>query len=278
MKILNRNQTGFTLVEIAIVLVVVSVLLGYTVALFPLQQELKQYRNAEAEVDKIINSLIGFAQVNGRLPCPDTTAAVALDGLEDSVDAIINATGAAGADGFWDSCAAYSGFIPTATLGITGDLDANRNLLDPWGAPYRYHVTNMNSDADGLPLTAAAIDLVSPNGVREEGISAVVNLPPDLVICDNRTAVAANDLVCEAGANVVFGTAVAVILSTGKDRLTVLSNIQAENIDDLNNGTNDKVYIKVPRNDSTAAKFDDVIKWISPNQLFSKMIEADQLP
>ena len=41
MKSINA---GFTLVEIAIVLLIVTILLGYTVALFPRQQELKQYR------------------------------------------------------------------------------------------------------------------------------------------------------------------------------------------------------------------------------------------
>jgi len=33
-------QSGFTLVEIAIVLLIVTILLGYTVALFPRQQQL----------------------------------------------------------------------------------------------------------------------------------------------------------------------------------------------------------------------------------------------
>ena len=64
------TQTGFTLVEIAIVLLIVGILLGYTVALFPRQQELKQYRAVERQMNEIIEALIGFAQVNGRLPCP----------------------------------------------------------------------------------------------------------------------------------------------------------------------------------------------------------------
>jgi prepilin-type N-terminal cleavage/methylation domain-containing protein len=40
---MTPSESGFTLVEIAIVLLVVAVLLGYTVALFPKQQELKKY-------------------------------------------------------------------------------------------------------------------------------------------------------------------------------------------------------------------------------------------
>jgi len=63
-------QAGFTLIEIAIALMIVGVLLGYTVALFPRQQELKQYRAVDQEMDQVIEAIIGFAQVNGRLPCP----------------------------------------------------------------------------------------------------------------------------------------------------------------------------------------------------------------
>ena len=60
------RQSGFTLIEIAIVLLIVVIILGYTVAMFPIQQELKQYRKAEADMNSIIEHLIAFAQVNGR--------------------------------------------------------------------------------------------------------------------------------------------------------------------------------------------------------------------
>jgi prepilin-type N-terminal cleavage/methylation domain-containing protein len=64
------KQSGFTLVEIAIVLLIVTILLGYTVALFPSQQKLKQYRAVDRQMDEVMEAIIGFAQVNGRLPCP----------------------------------------------------------------------------------------------------------------------------------------------------------------------------------------------------------------
>ncbi len=70
MGIFCNNQNGFTLVEIAIVLLIVTILLGYTVALFPRQQELKQYRDVDRKMDEVIAAIVGFAQVNGRLPCP----------------------------------------------------------------------------------------------------------------------------------------------------------------------------------------------------------------
>ncbi len=52
----GTDQTGFTLVEIAIVLLIVTILLGYTVAMFPRQQELKQYRAVDRQMDEVMVS------------------------------------------------------------------------------------------------------------------------------------------------------------------------------------------------------------------------------
>lgn len=273
---MNPGQKGFTLIEIAIVVLIVSILLGYTVAFIPRQQELKQYRQADQEMDEIINRLIGYAQINGRLPCPDTSGGGGtIDGREDTDDSINNVTGAVGTDTIIDDCLAYFGFLPRATIGISGNFDGSGRLLDPWGQPYLYHVSNVNADSDADPLTAAALDLVSPNGIREEGmISVAANA--DLFICADSIAIGV-DLTCDAGELLVSGVA-AVIVSTGKDIGQVASAIQNENIDDLHNGTNDKVYTRSTRSDVGGAEYDDLVKWISPNLLFSKMIEADQLP
>ena len=235
------------------VLLIVIILLGYTVAMFPLQQELKQYRKADAEMEEIIEHLIGFAQVNGRLPCPDDNADGNTDGLEDR-------NGPNNCDGFY-------GFLPARTLGINGNYNSDGLLIDPWGTGYVYAV----SQDPGV--INADIDLVTPNGIRDEGMN---NVQPDLFLCDDSTTLGDHlDCAAVTGGVEVIGNVAAVVLSYGKDfDLVGTSNIQAENADDFLDGTNDKVYIFSPRRDD----YDDIVKWISPNLLFSKMIEADQLP
>ncbi len=166
MNKVNTAQSGFTLVEIAIVLLIVTILLGYSVAMFPLQQELKQYRHVQAEMDSVIEHLVAFAQVNGRLPCPDTstdidTSGNTIDGEEDRLG--INA------------CEAYFGFLPGRTLGINGKYNAAGALIDPWDSGYGYAISDFNAGFAGNP----DIDLVTPNGIRDEGIS---NVKPDLYI------------------------------------------------------------------------------------------------
>jgi len=276
--ITKLRQSGFTLVEIAIVLLIVTILLGYSVAMFPLQQELKQYRHVEAEMDSVIEHLIAFAQINGRLPCPDTggdvngtTTPGTIDGQEDFDDIIDNVTGLAGTDGIIDNCKAYFGFLPGRTLGINGKYDDLGRLVDPWDGGYGYAISEVDFTGDGK------IDLVTPNGIRDEGMA---NVTPDLVICDDSPNLG-DDLDCTAaGANSddVIGTngeVVAVIISLGKDyEIPATSNIQAENLDDFHDGTQDKVYIFSPRRDD----YDDIVRWLSLNLLFSRMIEADQLP
>jgi prepilin-type N-terminal cleavage/methylation domain-containing protein len=273
--ITKLRQSGFTLVEIAIVLLIVTILLGYSVAMFPLQQELKQYRHVDAEMDSVIEHLIAFAQVNGRLPCPDTsgdlngTGAGVIDGQEDTDDLVDNDDGTAVADGLVDNCKAFFGFLPARTLGMNGKFNSAGLLVDPWDTGYG----NALSDFDFTGV--GAVDLVSPNGIRDEGIA---NLAPDLFVCDDSTEVG-TDLDCNdvtgdevLGSN---GEVSAIVISIGKDSvIPATSNIQGENIDNFHNGILDKVYIFAARRDD----YDDVVRWIPTNLLLTKMIEADKLP
>jgi prepilin-type N-terminal cleavage/methylation domain-containing protein len=254
----QQSQAGFTLIEIAIALLVVSILLGYSLALLPVQQDLKKSRRADRETDLIIEQLVAYAQVNGRLPCPDTDLG-APDGIENT-----DPDPTVGCDGFF-------GFLPGRTLGMNGNYSNEGQLLDPWGTAYGYAV----SDHPGF--INVDIDLVTPNGIRDEGIA---NVTPDLFICDDGAAPLANDIDCTAaGSNDVMPNVAAVVISLGKDVGTTASTIQVENTDNFGPGPLvDKVYVFSTRSDVVGAEFDDVVKWLSTNQLFSKMIEAGQLP
>ena len=252
---MRRLQTGFTLIEIAIVLLVVTIVLGYTVAMFPVQQELKQYNHANDEMNSIVDHLIAYAQVNGRLPCPDSDFPP--DGQE-------NAIGGPPVD----SCTVYYGYLPGRTLGIEGKYNDDEALVDPWGNEYRYAV----SDADAG--VSAGVDLVTANDIRNEGMG---NVTPDLYLCSDSTTLG-NHLDCTTvgGGVEVMDNVAAVVISRGKSfDPAASSNIEAENTDDFRlDPPSDRVFIFSPRRDD----YDDIVKWVSTNLLFSKMIEADQLP
>lgn len=112
-----KHNSGFTLVELAIVLVIIGLVLS--AFLTPLAAQLAQARNTEARKDlsEIKEALLGFAVVNGRLPCPDTNN----DGLE---DACLNT----------NVTVTTGGNVPWSTL--------STKQLDPWQRRYQYRVNN----------------------------------------------------------------------------------------------------------------------------------------
>jgi prepilin-type N-terminal cleavage/methylation domain-containing protein len=113
----THYKSGFTLIEMAIVLVIVGLLIS--AFLTPLAAQLEQSRNAEVRRDlaEIKEALLGFAVINGRLPCPDNDGNGIDDGCLNNLFTAVTA-----------------GNVPWATL--------DTKQLDPWGRRYQYTVNN----------------------------------------------------------------------------------------------------------------------------------------
>lgn len=113
---MSRRARGFSLIEMAFVLIIVTLLLGGLLVPFATQVEQKRIGETQKAMEEIKEALLGFAIANGRLPCPDIVAG-SNDGLENS------------------PCpAASEGNLPWATLGV-GNQDA-------WGNRFYYRVTD----------------------------------------------------------------------------------------------------------------------------------------
>lgn len=127
--------SGFTLIELAVVILVVALLLGSL--LIPMNAQVVQRRVDETQriLEENREAILGFAMANGRLPRP---AQSANDGSERANDCATH-----------EEC---TGYLPWAVLG-TGRIDA-------WGKLIRYSVS------PALAQNSAAISMGTSGSKR----------------------------------------------------------------------------------------------------------------
>lgn len=263
-----NSQKGFTLIEIAVVFVILSVLLA--AAIYPLsaQRESALIASSKTQLAEIQEAIYGYAIAQGRIPCPT---------LPNSGGVALPANPATPPNAVTD-CQNYHGFVPSTTLGISGNVNCDGLLLDAWGQPYRYSVTSSDADANGYD------DFVTPNEINNiANTVGLGTLAPNLQICRNL------DVDCIPGSlapNVISNNAVAVIYSLGKPRST--SNAQ----EDENAGettiasqcdladyaaASDSNFYAAERREIVGQEFDDILVWISPTILYAKLLKANQI-
>lgn len=267
---MNRQfQHGFTLLEMAIVLVILASLLTYTFMPLRAQLETANIKEARGKLAEIEQAIYGFAIANGRLPCPTLPGQGGLSVPQGPTPP--NA-----------SCNSSIGFVPSVSLGLKGETNCDGLLLDPWGRPYRYSVTDSDFDGDGND------DFVVNDQLRDPPVGVgITDANPDLRVCRNL------DAACLAGAGTapedrIADEVVAVIFSMGtKSRAnTATENENADENNPLPSTCglaaypigNDRFYYAAQRREIAGQEFDDQLIWVSPSILYGKLLQAGQIP
>ena len=152
---LQRRQAGFSLIEIAIVLVIVGLMIGGLVTPLTVQYEQRKVVETQKALDEAKEALTGFALLHGYLPCP---AVSSMNGLEDRRGARCNGEKRAG-------------ILPWATLGL--------RKSDSWNNLFRYSVTPAFSDSEQLFAlsTQRDISIVTRNGGALVQATALNDIP-----------------------------------------------------------------------------------------------------
>jgi prepilin-type N-terminal cleavage/methylation domain-containing protein len=250
------RQHGFTLLEVAIVLMIVGLLLGGLLVPLSAQMEQRNINDTQKSLAEIKEALIGYALTYGRLPCP---AAPNTTGVESPV-------GGGACTNF------YNGFVPATTLGL-GGTDSAGYAVDAWGNRIRYAVTSWNSTS---PAPAVNDVFTTANGMSTVGIA---NLQPTssagLVVCSSATGISGSS--CGSAYWLTSSTmgVPAVIFSTGKNGGQGSGAVdEAANLD-----ANQTFVSHLPTASGSAnGYFDDIVIWISPNVLVNRMVSAGKLP
>ena len=242
-----RPGRGFTLTELAVVLVVIALVLGGLLSPLATQMDVRMTAETRKDLADIKEALIGFAVINGRLPCPaDATIASGVAGAGRAAEP--NAIGG--------DCPNDSGVVPWVTLGVPE--------ADAWGQRYSYRVTPTFARKVAPPQTPqnAAFDLntVGTLDVRSAaggGTLVAVGLPV---------------VVVSHGGNGQGGyNRQGVQLPTGE---------VADEIDNqlTNAGTAmaNTVFVSRPR--TPEGGFDDEVGWVPRAILVSRMIGVGKLP
>ncbi len=212
-----QRQNGFTLVEIAIVMVIIGLVMGGGMAIMRTLSD-RKFRNESIDhLNMAKKTVITFAQINGRLPFADTNA----DGDENASQTI--------------------GDLPFITLGIPPS--------DPYGRPIAYEINaTLITDINNITNMVASCNALMT------GLSGSPQI---------RDA--------EAGAGSAFPVAAVLVSSGPMDADSdgdVFDDIAGASGGDNTDGTPN--YIRNPPLDTT---FDDLVVYISGNELFGDMCE-----
>lgn len=246
MRAQKIKQQGFSLVEMAIVLVILGFVLG--ALLLPLQAQREQAAQLQTNntLENAKQALLGFAQQQGRLPCPATA-----NGSENPLGG--------------GACNKQLGYLPAATLGIE-PTNANGFAVDAWNNPIMYAVAQSNVGGAATP------DFTTPNEMSNIGLTT---LAPELRVCS--TSLNITPAACSGApeTNYLINSAVVVIYSIGP------TGAQASGGADENANPKvpsaDKVFVSHDFVTTTGNEFDHLVTWISPYVLYNAMIQAGQL-
>lgn len=235
-----KSHSGFTLIELAIVLVIITILIGGLAVPLSAQIEARRIAETRKAMEEAREAIIGYAMSHNTagatphpyLPCPDTDN----DGME-------NRTGPAPAP-----CSSPRGLFPWVDLGTAAQ--------DAWGNRLHYSLTlSYGNQSTGFSNASTGDKQMCSTSTGGCAVGTVANNIPVALISYGPNG---------WGARTVNNTDMAAPTSA----------------DELENTNADNSYVsRAPSKPGSAAgEFDDLVSWISSSLLISRVCPAGGCP
>jgi len=235
---------GFTLIELAMVLLILGLLMSSFLAPLAARVEQQERNNTQIRLDEIEEILYGHVLQNAYLPCPDCTstaggcaAATANDGVEDTVVA-----------GGGLTCATEVGNLPWVTLGVKS--------TDEWNNIFTYRVDDTFADRNNATTDGT-------------GCAASATLNVSFSLCSDGEIIVLNS----AGGTNLATNIPAIVVSHGKN-----FSLGAPTANETENLNNDTTFVDTNFSNNAITGFDDMVIWISPYVLRTMSVKAGILP
>jgi prepilin-type N-terminal cleavage/methylation domain-containing protein len=260
-----KSGSGFSLLEVAIVLLIVTILLAAIAIPLASQVQIRRAEETRKLLEESKEALLGFIVANGRFPCPAAPNATGVESFcVEPSGASCTPTAALQTHGNCSNF--YNGLLPSSTLGLSS-LDEQGYLRDGWGLEknrIRYAVLNVTIGPIPHSLTAQ-------DGMRQ----ATVDLLGDtnrnyLFICTSGSGVTGST--CGAAPQLT-SKAPALVFSLGENAVTGGIGVdESKNLDD------NTVFVSHTPIANGANVFDDILTWMPMTVVLNKMLSAGKMP
>ena len=266
----GRAIRGFSMIELAVALVIIAILLGSILVPLNTQVESRKYDETQRTLERAREALLGYVAAYGYFPCP---ASATSNGQEAGAN---HGSTSGVCDPTLSGATTFHGFFPAVTLGFT-PTDSQGYAIDGWGLQQnriRYAIYR-----DGT-FPSPYSTLVRSNGIRNMGMGTIASTPM-LYVCNSGSGV--NPGINCGTAVTLTSSAMVVIWSVGPNSASsggASVHEQQNPNPSANPQTPDRIFVSQTKSGGPgdANEFDDVVTWISPPLLFNRMIAAGQLP
>ena len=240
-------QRGFTLTELAVVLIIIALLLGGLLVPLSTQQDLERHRSTAAQLTAIREALLGFVATYGRLPCPDTDndpslAGYGVEEVSCSVDSLAE------------------GFLPWKTLGVSQHDawgGAWQTVAEPRRGHWRYRIERDYADA-------VLLKTLILNSDGNNSTACTTGTPP--AFPDDCLAILSTSGLLQYAQN---ERPIALVYSVGPNNQADGQNASFET-----NRSAAPTY----QADSLSSGFDDQLIWLTRSNLINLLITTGKLP